>query len=105
MSIRTRRHPNERLLVLAGLGLASLLCVGLAAAREVRYLGRVLRWNSWDLLVRPGRRLGELAPGLTHVPALAHAAAISLALTILLAATYLAFYALVGIRLDPDRRR
>src|SRR5581483_5121717 len=51
MSIRTRRHPNERLLVLAGLGLASLLCVGLAAAREVRFGDGSLRFLAWNLFL------------------------------------------------------
>jgi uncharacterized membrane protein len=69
------------------------------------YLGRVLRWNSWDLIVRPGERLAQIAPGLTHGPSVARAAAVSLLITALMATTYLAFYALVGLRLDPERRR
>ena len=47
MSLRTRRFPNERLVVLAGLGGASALCLGLELAREHRYSGdfRFLVWN------------------------------------------------------------
>ena len=68
------------------------------------YLGRFLRWNSWDLLVRPGQRLGQVLPRLSDVASIAHAGAVTLLLTGALAATYLAFYALVGLRLDPARR-
>jgi uncharacterized membrane protein len=68
------------------------------------YLGRVLRWNSWDLLIRPGRRLAEVAPRLTDPASLTRAAAATLALTVLLAATYAAFYALIGLRLEAAER-
>ena len=63
------------------------------------YIGRVLQWNSWDLLVRPGQRLAEIAPGLDRAAVLAHASAVTLVLTGLLATSYLAFYALLGVRL------
>jgi uncharacterized membrane protein len=69
------------------------------------YLGRFLRWNSWDLIVRPGRRLAEIAPRLTDPAALTRAGATTLLLTALLAATYGAFYALVGLRLEPRLER
>ena len=68
------------------------------------YLGRVLRWNSWDLLVRPGRRLAEVAPRLTDPASLTRAGAVTLALTALLIATYAAFYALIGLRLEVAER-
>jgi hypothetical protein len=55
--------------------------------------------------VRPGQRLAEIAPGLNQAAVLAHASAVTLLLTALLAATYLAFYALLGVQLDPERRR
>jgi uncharacterized membrane protein len=69
------------------------------------YLGRVLRWNSWDLLIRPGRRLAEVAPRLTDPASLTRAGAVTFALTALLIATYAAFYALIGLRLEPELRR
>jgi uncharacterized membrane protein len=69
------------------------------------YIGRFLQWNSWDLLVRPGARLAQVAPRLDETSVLAHALGLTLLLTGLLAATYVAFYALVGLRLDPNRGR
>jgi uncharacterized membrane protein len=75
-----------------------LLVLGLASAGV--WIGRILRWNSWDVLVRPGRRLSELLPHLADPAAVAHAGAVTLLLTGALAATYLVFYALVGLRLE-----
>jgi uncharacterized membrane protein len=82
----------------ATLGWAGVL-TALALTSAGVYLGRFLGWNSWDLLVRPGQRLAEIAPGLNQVAVLAHASAVTLLLTALLAATYLVFYALLGARL------
>jgi uncharacterized membrane protein len=52
------------------------------------YLGRVQRWNSWDVFTRPGALLGDATEGLHARP---------LALTVLFAsfllATYLVLYA------------
>jgi uncharacterized membrane protein len=67
------------------------------------YIGRFLQWNSWDLLYRPGQRLAEITPGLERSAALVHASAVTVLLTLGLALTYLAFYALVGLRVDPGR--
>jgi uncharacterized membrane protein len=67
------------------------------------YLGRFLQWNSWDLLLRPGQRLAEITPGLERTAALAHASAVTVLSTTLLALTYLAFYALIGLRVDPEK--
>jgi uncharacterized membrane protein len=69
------------------------------------YLGRFLQWNSWDLIVRPGQRLAEIVPRLDQTTALLHASGVTLLLTALLVMTYLAFYTLVGLSVDPDRRR
>src|SRR5438067_1998286 len=75
--MRTRRHPNERFLVLAGLSMASGLCVALELFRE-RHFGdldfRFLLWNlmlAWIPLVlalvvydsyRRGVRIALLTP-------------------------------------------
>jgi uncharacterized membrane protein len=82
----------------AAVGWTGVLTV-LALSSVGVYLGRFLQWNSWDLLVRPGQRLAEIAPGLNQVAVLAHASAVTLLLTVLLGVTYLVFYALLGVRL------
>ena len=66
-------------------------------------VGRFLRWNSWDLLVRPGQRLAELS-SVADPDAIARGTVVTLLLTCLLAAGYASFYALLGARLDPPRR-
>src|SRR5262249_12277330 len=63
-------------------------------------LGRFLRWNSWDLLVRPGQRLSDLAAA-ADPAALLRGAVITSALTLVLGAAYFSFYVLVGARLEP----
>ncbi len=80
--------------------------VGVFALASVGvYLGRVKRWNSWDLLVKPGKRFGQLAAHLADPGGLARAALITLALTCLLTAAYFSFYVLVGVRLNAYRRQ
>jgi uncharacterized membrane protein len=68
------------------------------------WLGRFLRWNSWDLLTRPGQSFAQLVPHLHDTSALVRAGAVTLALTMVLTAAYWSFSVLVGIRLDADRR-
>lgn len=70
------------LFVLAALGLGSF---GV-------YLGRVLRWNSWDVFVRPGSLAGELAAALVDPLAHPRPIGITLLFTSFLVAGYLLFY-------------
>jgi len=76
------------------LGVLALISVGV-------YLGRVKRWNSWDLLTQPGARLAQLHAHLGDPASLTRAVGISLAVTCLLAAAYLVFYVLMAVRLEP----
>jgi uncharacterized membrane protein len=69
------------------------------------YLGRVMRWNSWDLIVQPGRRVAELAAHMTDPGAVARATAITLVCAAALTVAYFVFYVLVGVRLNPERYR
>jgi uncharacterized membrane protein len=64
-------------------------------------LGRFMRWNSWDMLFQPGKRLAELTPHLSDPSAVAEATAATLVLTFLLAAAYACFYMLLRVRLEP----
>ena len=51
MEMRTRRHPNERFLVLAGLGLASAVCVALELFRERHFGNLGFRFLLWNLML------------------------------------------------------
>jgi len=63
------------------------------------YLGRALRWNSWDVIVQPERRIAQVLP---HVSAasVGHALLLSAFVAVLLALGYACFYAAVGARVE-----
>jgi uncharacterized membrane protein len=64
------------------------LVVGVLAAGSFGiYLGRVQRWNSWDVFVRPGTLLSQIANGFHAAPL-----ALTALLTSFLLASYLVFY-------------
>jgi uncharacterized membrane protein len=65
------------------------------------YLGRVKRWNSWDLLTQPGAKLAQLHSHLADPASLGRALGVTIGLTLLLALAYLAFYVLMCARLEP----
>jgi uncharacterized membrane protein len=73
---------------LLGVLSAWALVVGVLAASSFGiYLGRVQRWNSWDVFVRPGALLGQIATGFHAAPL-----ALTVLLTSFLLASYLVFY-------------
>jgi uncharacterized membrane protein len=73
---------------LLGVVSAWALVVGVLAASSFGiYLGRVQRWNSWDVFVRPGELLGQIANGFHAAPL-----ALTVLLTSFLLASYLVFY-------------
>jgi uncharacterized membrane protein len=78
----------------------AVLCV-LALASAGVYLGRVKRWNSWDLLTQPGTKLAEVQGHLADPGSLARAFGATVVVTVLLAAAYLVFYVLMGARIQP----
>jgi uncharacterized membrane protein len=82
----------------AVLGVLALASVGV-------YLGRVKRWNSWDVLTQPGAKLAEVQAHLGDPAALAKALSVTAAVTLLLAAAYLVFYVLMGARIEPSAAR
>jgi uncharacterized membrane protein len=64
------------------------LVVGVLAVSSFGiYLGRIQRWNSWDVFVRPGALLGQLGAGLHARPI-----GLTVLLTSFLLASYLVFY-------------
>jgi uncharacterized membrane protein len=58
------------------------------------YLGRVQRWNSWDVFVRPGSLLAELAGALVDPLGHPRPIAITILFTSFLLASYAIFYSL-----------
>jgi uncharacterized membrane protein len=84
---------------LLGVANAWALVVGILAASSFGiYLGRVQRWNSWDVVVRPDALLGGLAEGLHTRPI-----ALTVLLTSFLLASYLVLYSFARLsRLVPD---
>ncbi len=69
------------------------------------YLGRVKRWNSWDLLTQPGGRLAQVYPHLVDPASVGKAAGITFGMTVLLTVAYVVFYVLMGARVDPHGTR
>jgi uncharacterized membrane protein len=56
------------------------------------YLGRVQRWNSWDVFVRPGSLFSEIAGGLLHPLSHPRPIAVTIVFTSFLVASYVVFY-------------
>jgi uncharacterized membrane protein len=78
-----------------GAGSAWLLVfVALGLSSAGVYLGRVLRWNSWDVFVRPGSVAGQLGRALADPLAHPRPIGVTLLFTSFLAASYLVFYRL-----------
>ena len=67
------------------------------------YLGRVKRWNSWDLITQPGTTLAQLYTRLGDPASLGKAAAVTLAMAGLLTLAYIVFYVLMGARIEAQR--
>ena len=58
------------------------------------YLGRVLRWNSWDVFVRPGPLLSRIANGALDPLSHPRPLALTILFTSFLLISYLVFYSL-----------
>jgi uncharacterized membrane protein len=56
------------------------------------YLGRVQRWNSWDVFVRPGSLFNDIANGVFHPLSHPRPIAVTILFTSFLLASYLVFY-------------
>jgi uncharacterized membrane protein len=69
--------------------LAVAACIALAGFGM--YLGRVLQWNSWDMVTRPGSRLAALADRLADPLAFAAALMVSVGSAVCIALAYAAF--------------
>jgi uncharacterized membrane protein len=68
------------------------------------YLGRVQRWNSWDVFVRPESLLGDIAKGVFHPLSHPRPIAVTILFTSFLLASYLVFYSFARLgSLDASR--
>jgi uncharacterized membrane protein len=70
-----------------------LVGASLAASSFGIYLGRSLRWNSWDFVLRPGPLLEDIGTRLVDPLAYPRGVGMTIALTALLATGYLTVYA------------
>jgi uncharacterized membrane protein len=80
-----RRHGPR----IAALALG--VCIALAGFGM--YLGRVLQWNSWDMVTRPGSRVAALADRFADPLAVTGALVVSVGSAACIAAAYLAYRA------------
>ena len=78
---------------------AVLVALGLASVGV--YIGRFIRFNSWDALLHPVRVAEVVREQLGSVPL--RTAEALVALTTFLAVGYLVFYSFAGLRLEPER--
>jgi len=89
-------HSVARRLV--GAATAWALVLGaLALSSFGIYLGRVQRWNSWDVFVRPGPLLNQIASGVVDPLSHPRPIAVTILFTSFLLASYLVFYSLVRL--------
>ena len=81
-----------------------LVGASLAASSFGIYLGRALRWNSWDFLVRPGALLADIWARVADPLAYPRGVGMTLALTAVLWTGYLTVYAFAQLG-TPERPR
>jgi uncharacterized membrane protein len=77
----------------------------LALASFGVYLGRFVRFNSWDALVRPGRVLDVISNQVENPFQQPRMVAVLFALTAFLLVGYAVLYAFAGMRLELERER
>ncbi len=65
------------------------------------YLGRFLRWNSWDVLANPAALFGDLA-AIAHNP-VGKPLAVTVLFAVFIGVAYLAMYAVAELRSDSGR--
>lgn len=81
------------------IGWTGVLAVLVLASAGV-FLGRVKRWNSWDVLVQPREKLAQIHAHVADPASLGYATGATLAMTVALGLAYLVFYALMNARVD-----
>jgi uncharacterized membrane protein len=85
-------------------GWATVLGVSLLTGLGV-YLGRFLRWNSWDVLHRPVQMAGELTDQLLHPMAHPRLLAVTLGFAALVLGAYVAVWCMAQLHSRLHQRR
>ena len=83
----------------------ALVGTSLAASSFGIYLGRSLRWNSWDFVLRPGALLEDIWARLADPLAYPRGVGMTLALTLVLWTGYLTLYAFAQLGASETSRR
>ncbi len=65
------------------------------------FIGRVMRWNSWDVVLNPIDLFTDLARWLSHVPFQPTSATFPMLFAMFIFITYLMVYALMRLNLSP----
>jgi uncharacterized membrane protein len=66
------------------------------------YFGRIMRLNSWDVILHPGRIVREVASSLDDPLTVFRGGTATIVVAAMLAVTYATFYAVMGLRLVQD---
>ena len=80
----------------------ALVLGSLAASSFGIYLGRSLRWNSWDFVTRPGALAGDVWARVTDPLAYPSSVGMTVALTALLSVVYVTLYTFAQLP-SPER--
>jgi uncharacterized membrane protein len=68
------------------------------------YLGRFLRWNSWDVFYNPGQILADIANTVRHPFSNAEAYVFSMVFTVFILCTYLMMMAMMNFQQETPER-
>lgn len=93
MQMLVRRAMGNAVSWLFALGVLALNGFGI-------YFGRFLRWNSWDVLLRPTSLFSDLLEGLSNPFAYLHTIAFAGLFTLLLSAVYLMLLSFTQLHLE-----
>jgi uncharacterized membrane protein len=89
--------------VLGVLNAWAVVVVALALSSFGIYLGRIQRWNSWDVFTRPLSLTGQIAQGLLDPISHPRPVGLTVLFTVFLFASYLVFYAFARLNYSATK--